>query len=64
MSSSGLKTINFQIMTNENKNQKLSDSTDTAIAYSTCYWLADYLAQMLNWKRIEKKKKRDGKFFK
>jgi hypothetical protein len=37
MSSSGLKTINFQIMTNDNKQQKHSDSTDTAIAYSTCY---------------------------
>ena len=37
MSSSGLKTINFQIMTKDNKEQKLSDSTDTAIAYSTCY---------------------------
>ena len=36
MSSSGLITINFQIMTNDNKQQKLSDSTDTAIAYSTC----------------------------
>ena len=36
MSSSGLKTQNFQIMTNDNKQQKLSDSTDTAIAYSTC----------------------------
>jgi len=36
MCSSGLKTINFQIMTNDNKQQKLSDSTDTAIAYSTC----------------------------
>jgi DNA modification methylase len=37
MSSSGLKTINFKNMTNDNKEQKLSDSTDTAIAYSTCY---------------------------
>ena len=37
MSSSGLKTINFQNMTKDNKHQKLSDSTDTAIAYSTCY---------------------------
>ena len=36
MSSSGLKTQNFKIMTNDNKQQKLSDSTDTAIAYSTC----------------------------
>jgi hypothetical protein len=48
-------------MTNDNKEHKLSDSTDTAIAYSTCYWLADYLAQMLNWKRIEKKKKKKRK---
>ena len=24
-------------MTEDNKKQKLSDSTDTAIAYSTCY---------------------------
>jgi len=48
MSSSGLKTINFQIMTNDNKQQKLSDSTDTAIAYSTCYaqvFLGDCLKQ-------------------
>lgn len=37
MSSSGLKTINFQNMINDNKEHKLSDSTDTAIAYSTCY---------------------------
>jgi hypothetical protein len=37
MSSSGLITQNFQIMTKYNKQQKLSDSTDTAIAYSTCY---------------------------
>lgn len=36
MSSSGVKTTNFQIMTEDNKQQKLSDSTDTAIAYSTC----------------------------
>jgi hypothetical protein len=37
MSSSGLITTNFQIMTNDNKQQKLSDSTEPAIAYSTCY---------------------------
>ena len=37
MRSSGLKTINFQIMTKDNKQQKLSDSTEPAIAYSTCY---------------------------
>jgi hypothetical protein len=37
MSSSGLRTINFQNMTNDNKQQKLSDSTKPAIAYSTCY---------------------------
>lgn len=36
MSSSGLKMTNFQNMTNDNKQQKPSDSTDTAIAYSTC----------------------------
>lgn len=43
MSSSGLKTINFQIMTNDNKQQKLLDSTEPAIAYSTCYkQAADY----------------------
>jgi site-specific DNA-methyltransferase (adenine-specific) len=39
MCSSGLKMINFKNMTNDNKHQKLSDSTDTAIAYSTCYQL-------------------------
>jgi len=37
MSSSELKTTNFQNMTNDNKQQKLSDSTEPAIAYSTCY---------------------------
>lgn len=37
MSISELKTINFQIMTKVNKHQKLSDSTEPAIAYSTCY---------------------------
>ena len=37
MSSSGLKILNFQFMTKDNKQQKLSDSTDTAIDYSTCY---------------------------
>ncbi len=37
MSSSGLKTINFQIMTKDNKEQKLSDTTKPAIFYSTCY---------------------------
>lgn len=37
MSSIGLKTQNFQIMTEDNKKQKLSEGTDTAIAYSTCY---------------------------
>jgi len=36
MSSSGIRAINFQNMINDNKKQKLSDSTDTAIAYSTC----------------------------
>ena len=36
MSSSGLKTTNFQIMTNDNKQQKLSDRINPAIAYSTC----------------------------
>jgi DNA modification methylase len=29
--------INFKNMTEDNKRQKSSDSTDTAIAYSTCY---------------------------
>ena len=37
MSSSRLITITFQIMTKDNKQQKLSDSRDAAIAYSTCY---------------------------
>lgn len=36
MSSSGLKIQNFQIMTKDNKQQKLSYSTEPAIAYSTC----------------------------
>jgi len=39
MRSSGLITTNFQIMTNDNKQQKLSDSTEPAITYSTCYRL-------------------------
>ena len=37
MSSSGFRTINFKNMTNDNKRNKLSDSTEPAIAYSTCY---------------------------
>ncbi len=37
MSSSGLKTQNFKFMTNDNKQKKLSDSAEPAIAYSTCY---------------------------
>src|SRR5574344_967210 len=37
MSSSGLKTTNFKIMTEDNKKQKHSDSTEPAIAYNTCY---------------------------
>ena len=37
MSSSGLITQNFKFMTNDNKQQKLSDSTEPAISYSTCY---------------------------
>ena len=37
MSSSGLETINFQIMTNDNRMQTLQRTTKTAIAYSTCY---------------------------
>ena len=36
MSSSGLKTMNFQNMINDNKEQKLSDSTEPAIAYTHC----------------------------
>ena len=37
MSSSGLITQNFKIMTNDNKQHKPLDSTEPAIAYSTCY---------------------------
>lgn len=37
MSSSVLKTTNFKIMTNDNKQHKPLDSTEPAIAYSTCY---------------------------
>jgi SAM-dependent methyltransferase len=37
MGSSGFKTINFQIMTNDIKMQKLSITDEPAIAYSTCY---------------------------
>jgi hypothetical protein len=37
MSSSGLKILNFQFMTKDNKQQKLSDSTEPAITYSECY---------------------------
>ena len=37
MSSSGLITQNFKFMIDLNNIPKLSESTDTAIAYSTCY---------------------------
>jgi len=37
ISSSGLKTMNFQNMAKDNKEQKLSDSTEPAIAYTPCY---------------------------
>ena len=37
MCSAGLKTTNFKIMTNDNKQHKPLDSTEPAIAYSTCY---------------------------
>jgi DNA modification methylase len=37
MSISGLKTMNFQNMIKDNKKQKLSDSTEPAIAYTPCY---------------------------
>ena len=37
MSSSVLKTTNFKIMTNDNKQHKPLDSTEPTIAYSTCY---------------------------
>lgn len=51
MSSSGIRTINFQIMTNDNKQQKLSESTDTAIDYSTCY--AQPSIQLFNCDNLE-----------
>lgn len=38
-------------MTNDNKQQKLSDSTDTAIAYSTCYGQYGKYQEFLNNKR-------------
>jgi len=37
MSSSGLKTMNFQNMTNDNKEQKFSNNTEPAVAYTQCY---------------------------
>lgn len=37
MSSSGIKNDKFSNMTKDNKQQKLSDSIEPAIAYSTCY---------------------------
>lgn len=39
MRSSGLKTMNIQIMTKDNKQQKHLDSTDTAIAYSVPFFI-------------------------
>lgn len=39
MSSGRLKTMNFQNMTNDNKEQKHSDSTEPAIDYTLlCVW--------------------------
>jgi hypothetical protein len=39
MSSSGLITQNFKFMIDLNNIDKLSESTEPAIAYSTCYVL-------------------------
>ena len=61
MSSSGLITQNFQIMTEDNKQQKLSDSTDTAIAYSTCY--VQPFSEVFNEDCISVMKRYPDKFF-
>jgi len=61
MRSSGLKTINFQIMKNNNKQQKLSDNTDTAIAYSTCY--VQPFSEVFNEDCIQVMKRYPDKFF-
>jgi len=61
MSSSGLKTTNFQIMTNDNKQQKLSDSTEPAIAYSTCY--VQPFSEVFNEDCIQVMKRYPDKFF-
>jgi len=47
MSSSGLKMMNFQNMTKDNKEQKLSNSTNPAIAYTPCYMQCGFIAEML-----------------
>ena len=51
MSSSGIKLQNFKNMTNDNKQQKLSNSTEPAIAYSTCY--AQPSIQLFNCDNLE-----------
>lgn len=43
MRSSGLIKKNFKIMTELNKKQKLSVSTEPAISYSTCYLLVRFI---------------------
>ena len=48
-------------MTNDNKQQKLSDSTDTAIAYSTCY--VQPFSEVFNEDCIQVMKRYPDKFF-
>jgi len=47
MRSSGLETINLQIMINDIKMQKLQITTEPAISYSTCYVSVIFLAIFL-----------------
>src|SRR5574344_59946 len=51
MTSSGLRTINFKIMTELNKKIELETSTDTAKTYSTCY--AQPSIQLFNCDNLE-----------
>jgi DNA modification methylase len=61
MSSSGLITQNFKFMTGLNNIPKLSESTDTAIDYSTCYTLP--FSEVYNEDCIEVMKRYPDKHF-
>jgi site-specific DNA-methyltransferase (adenine-specific) len=61
MSSSGLITQNFKFMTGLNNIPKLSDSTEPAIDYSTCYTLP--FSEVYNEDCIEVMKRYPDKYF-